>query len=110
MITVASSNSGLAFRRKIDIGTAFVHSRHKILKTNSLATVELISKDGLLGHMTTPTVTENGALYFAQHRASKARAALFRRSRKTKKTNRIQIAQLTFEGFTLPGMRYYPRG
>jgi hypothetical protein len=31
--------------------------------------------------MMEPTVTQNGALYFAQHKASKKRAALFQRFR-----------------------------
>src|SRR5438105_9944829 len=49
----------------------------------------------LPGHMTTPTVTQNGALYFAQHKVSQARAVLLRRLRKAKgKTARF--GQLTF--------------
>jgi hypothetical protein len=44
-----------------------------------------------------PTITQNSALYFAQHKVSKGRAALFRRlSTAASKQNPAVRRQLTF--------------
>jgi hypothetical protein len=73
------------------LGTNFFHSGHELLKTNRHASVEVISKERLPGGMTTPTVIENGELYFAHHKASRTRAALFRRLQKTPKQKTTRI-------------------
>jgi len=41
--------------------------------------------------MTTPTVTQNGALYFAQHRASRRRATLFQKLWSMVKSRIIEV-------------------
>ena len=52
--------------------------------------------------MTTPTVTQNGALYFAQHKVSQARAVLFGRLRRAQ-GKVARFGQLTFgDEFILP--------
>ncbi|GEM_PF-2200848 len=43
-----------------------------------------------------PTLTQNSALYFAQHKASKRRAALFRPFRIAARKERPSVRQLTF--------------
>jgi hypothetical protein len=43
-----------------------------------------------------PTLTQNSALYFAQHKASKRRAALFRPFHIAAKKDRLGARQLTF--------------
>ena len=45
--------------------------------------------------MMEPTVTQNGALYYAQHKTSKQRAALFRRFRLGAKNERVATKQPT---------------
>jgi hypothetical protein len=80
-----------------------VNLSHLILKAEGQLGVEVIVERILTRAMTTPTVTENGALYFAQHKASRARAALFRRFRKPLKVKRLELGQLTFgDKFILP--------
>jgi len=64
-------------------------SRKIYLQTNLSITVESLSTK--LKHMTTPTVTQNGALYFAQHKASRRRAILFQRLRSMVKNRIMQV-------------------
>jgi hypothetical protein len=49
------------------------------------------------------TLTQNSALYFAQHKVSKRRAALFRRFRGAVKNQRADVRQLTFgDAYVVP--------
>jgi hypothetical protein len=57
--------------------------------TGSSITVESLSTK--LKHMTTPTVTQNGALYLAQHEASRRRATLFQKLRSMVRNGIVQV-------------------
>ena len=46
--------------------------------------------------MITSTVTQNSALYLAQHKASKSRAALFRQFRDAARDQSPDVGRLTF--------------
>ena len=57
-----------------------------------------------------PTLTQNSALYFAQHKVSKSRAALFQRFRIAARKEPADARQLTLGGADIMRQLYRDNG
>jgi len=56
------------------------------------------------------TITQNGALYFLQHKVSKRRAAFFRRYNIAARNEPSDVGQLTFGGAHIARRLYRDNG